>query len=136
MPALRVLSIVALIACAAYGTSGFAQEPNGVEETMGAETIVLRAEGAGANPRIEFLTGDSLRVPCACDADSTEGKRKAYEAAQVDPGILMYTEPPAKTEMPAHEPPEDVDPEMIWPVDPSLEPPKNLDLEEVQPADP
>jgi hypothetical protein len=38
--------------------------------------------------------------------------------------------------MPIHEPPEDVDPEMIWLVDPSLEPPENLDLEEIRPFDP
>ena len=136
MPALRVLSILTLLGCAAYATSGFAQEPDGVEETTGAETTVLGAEGARENSGIEFPTVDSLRVPCACDAEATDGKREAYQAAQADPGILMYTEPPAGTEMPIHEPPEDVDPEMIWPVDPSLEPPENLDLEEIRPFDP
>lgn len=136
MPALRVLPIVALLACAACGPSGLAQEPDGLEETTGAEPPVLRAERAEENPRIGLLTVDSLRVPCACGADSTGEKRKAYQAAQVDPGILMYTEPPAGTEMPTHEPPEDVDPQMIWPVDPSLGPPEDLDPEEIRPFDP
>jgi len=36
----------------------------------------------------------------------------------MDPGILMYVEPPAGTDMPIWEPPENVDPEMIVPNDP------------------
>lgn len=83
----------------------------------------------------EMSHGSSTRLPDSLRA-RTKGTPDALEAARVDPGILLYAEPPPGTRMPIHMPPENMDSEMIWPVDPSLEPPKNLDLEEVQPADP
>ncbi len=39
---------------------------------------------------------------------------KAFEASEVDPGMLLYTEPPLGTNMPVFTPPDSVDPEMIW----------------------
>ena len=42
----------------------------------------------------------------------------ALETAEVDPGILMYTEPPPGTSMPVYIPPDSVDPDMIWPPKP------------------
>ena len=41
-------------------------------------------------------------------------RMKAFEAAEVDPGMLLYTEPPPGTNMPVFTPPDSVDPEMIW----------------------
>ncbi len=42
----------------------------------------------------------------------------AFGAAEVDPGILMYTEPPPATSMPVYTPPDGVDPAMVWRLSP------------------
>ena len=39
---------------------------------------------------------------------------KAFEAAEVDLGMLLYTDPPPGTNTPVFTPPDSVDPGMIW----------------------
>ena len=59
--------------------------------------------------------GTQLVVP-----DSVHWARghAAREAAEVDPGMLLYTAPPPGTDMPIDTPPDSVDPDMIWPLMP------------------
>jgi len=66
------------------------------------------------------MLADTLRAPFSWGLDLAEewGETLARRAARMDPGILMYVEPPAGTDMPIWEPPENVDPEMIVPNDP------------------
>lgn len=91
-----------------------------------------------ATPLSPLPTHSSEVLPWAPDSLSkaTQGRSKAFEAARIDPGILMYVEPPQGTEMPALEPPKHVDPEMIWPPDPSLGSPRDVEPKENWPADP
>jgi hypothetical protein len=66
----------------------------------------------------------SAAIPAPLAHDSLQGRAneraEALEAAQVDPGVLMYMEPPSGTNMPIQVPPKNVDPEMVWPSPPSL----------------
>lgn len=57
---------------------------------------------------------DTLSLPVAHGVRERWTERKAREAARVDPGILLYVEPPAGTSMPTITPPDRVDPGMIW----------------------
>jgi hypothetical protein len=57
---------------------------------------------------------DSL--PSGADSLAAAGgaRMRAFGAAEVDPGMLLYTEPPPGTNTPVFTPPDSVDPGMIW----------------------
>ena len=107
-----LLVCAACIACVACSVPKLAKEPSEVETPGEVEKT--------AKVGIEPPVADTLVSPPAGGTDSTEGKKEAYDAARVDPGILMHREPPVGTEMPTHRPPEDVDPKMTLPADSSL----------------
>jgi len=59
---------------------------------------------------------DAVRSPWARDflREGEESRGEALRAAQIDPGILMYTDPPPGTDMPVYMPPKNVDPGIFW----------------------
>lgn len=112
LPLLLLGSSVGLLGCA-QGMEGVT--PSSSASHPGTEQITdtrVRPVG-GEHPSLDSLpwARDALGAP-------KRAKAKAFEAAEVDPGILMYTEPPPGTRTPVYTPPETVDPEMIWPQDP------------------
>lgn len=124
MSALRLLPLVALAAGAitVCGPPCFAQELEALEVAPDTAVVDLspKAIETAEFPRAPSTSPDILRAPFTWGPDLAEkwGEEEARQAARVDPGILIYTEPPAGTDMPILDPPEHVDPEMILPNDP------------------
>lgn len=68
--------------------------------------LVLRSRAGSSSIR-------SRRAPIPLAA-AKGARMKTFEATDVDPGRLPYTEPPPGTNTPVFIPPDNVDPEMIW----------------------
>lgn len=124
MSVLRLLPLVVLAAgtIAIYGPSSFAQAP---EDSGGSGEAAIRSLSprlieTTESPTVPSTSADTLYEPFSWVPDLAEecGEALARQAARMDPGILIYTEPPAGTDTPIWEPPEHVDPEMILPNDP------------------
>ena len=111
-------SLVALLVGSSIGVLGCAQ---GLER--GASAVSPLETGRSTDSTLRVVeperpgfdsrpwADDSLRV-------LRDREHAALETAEVDPGILMYTEPPPGTSMPVYTPPDSVDPDMIWPPNP------------------
>lgn len=109
----RLVSFAVLFLGSTIGLLGCAQ---GLESgsSVSQATPVQRPDAANFRSEWEGAALDSL--PWASDSlhvlqDTTNA---AFGAAEVDPGILMYTEPPPGTSTPVYTPPDSVDPGMIW----------------------
>lgn len=99
-------SALTLFGCA-QGMSGASSSTSPLERRGYADTTIHYSSGEVAPVDSVPWAADSTRVPDG-------SKRAAFEAAAVDPGFLIYTEPPPGTDTTVYTPPEGVDPGMIW----------------------
>lgn len=117
MPPSRIPPLVVVLAGLLWVLCGHAQDPKEVgSPTIAGQTSHLPGDSKLGAPAVPV---DTPVVPFSGVPDSLGewpwNDSSAARAARVDPGILIYTEPPAGTDMPILRPPEDVDPEMVWP---------------------
>lgn len=124
MSSTKLIPLALLLAGSLWGLYSYAQQPREID-TVAATGPAVPHQGrteALAGPRIPPLSGDTSIVPFSWMADSLEERfasdSAAVQAARVDPGILIYTDPPSGTDMPTLTLPENVDPEMVRPGEP------------------
>lgn len=117
------LSVVLLCTGLFWGVYGCTHGAGAVKTSTATVPTAHWREGEAVDgPRDPSGQVDTPVVPFSGRPDSLGGwpwpDSAAVRASRIDPGILIYTDPPSGTNMPTLEPPKHVDPEMIWPLDP------------------
>lgn len=116
---LRLAAILAgtslIIGCVA---PALAQTPGAPDRQTTQLDLTMDNSAGNSFSLSDLLPGGDVFSP---DSDGIS-RSEALDNAQVDPGILMYADPSEATEMPVFEPPEDIDPGILWqPESPSEE---------------
>lgn len=119
------ISFLLLVNGVLWGLYRCTPQPEVEKPSTSADHIAHRVEGEAlggamtASVRVDTPVVPFLGVPDSLGWGWPQGdSTAAVRAARVDPGMLVYTEPPAGTDMPTLEPSEPVDPEIIWPAEP------------------
>lgn len=109
----RLVSLAVLFLGSSIGLLGCAQ---GLESGSSASRVTPVQRPDSASIRSEWQSDALDSLPWASDSVHSlqDPTNVAFGAAEVDPGILMYTEPPPGTRTPVYTPPDSVDPDMIW----------------------